>query len=160
MVFKLFGDDCKFEFSRVATNGNPAWLTASFSICRFSESNLIGTIKKKMYFLAKIVITALIVAGVSELARKYSFFAAALLSLPLMSILSFLWIYYDSRDADKIIELSYSTLWLIIPSLLFFILLPLLLKTGMKFYPAVLLSCLGMSGGYSLFIWLKKLLFS
>lgn len=109
-----------------------------------------------MYFLAKTLITALIVAGVSELVRRYSLLAAALASLPLTSILAFIWVYYESRDAQKVAELSWSVMWLVIPSLLFFIMLPLLIKAGFKFTPALILSCVIMSAGYGLFIYAKK----
>lgn len=109
-----------------------------------------------MYFLTKTLITALIVAGISELARRYSLLAAALASLPLTSILAFIWVYYESKDVQKVAELSWSVMWLVIPSLLFFIMFPLLIKYGLKFTPALILSCVIMSAGYGLFIYAKK----
>lgn len=109
-----------------------------------------------MYFLLKTLITALVVAAVSELARRYSLLAAALASLPLTSILAFIWIYYDTKDVQKVAELSWSVMWLVIPSLLFFIMFPLFVKAGFKFAPALILSCVVMSAGYGLFIYLKK----
>ncbi len=111
-----------------------------------------------MYFALKVLITALVVAGVSELARRYSLFAAAIASLPLTSILAFIWLYYDTGDAQKVADLSYEILWLVIPSLLFFIMFPLFIKFGMKFTPALLLSCVAMSAGYALFIYVKKVM--
>lgn len=110
-----------------------------------------------MYFVLKTLITALVVAGVSELSKRYSLIAAVLVSLPLTSILAFIWIYYDTRDNTKLIELSYSIAWLILPSVLFFIALPILLKNGIKFPLALFLSCAIMSLGYTLFITLRKL---
>lgn len=110
-----------------------------------------------MYFALKILITAVIVAGVSELARRYSLLAAALASLPLTSILAFIWTYQDTKDVQKIIELSQGILWLVLPSCFFFVLLPVLLKSGIKFYPALILSCIAMSAAYGLFIWIKKM---
>jgi hypothetical protein len=109
-----------------------------------------------MYFVVKTLITAVIVAAISELARRYSVLAAALASLPLISILAFVWLYYDTKDVQKVAELSYSILWLVIPSLLFFVMFPLFVKAGFKFTPALLLSCLIMSAGYGVFIYLKK----
>jgi hypothetical protein len=108
------------------------------------------------YFVLKTLITALLVAGVSELARRYSLMAAALASLPLTSILAFIWIYIDTKDTQKITELSYSIFWLVIPSLLFFLIVPILLKHGINFYLTIILSCLFMSAGYGLFIFLRK----
>jgi hypothetical protein len=106
-----------------------------------------------MYFLLKTLITALVVAAVSELARRYSLFAAAIASLPLTSILAFIWVYWESKDAAKVAELSYAILWLVLPSLLFFIMFPLLIKSGFKFAPALALSCLVMSVGYGVFMY-------
>jgi len=112
-----------------------------------------------MYFMLKVFITALVVAGVSELARRYNLVAAALASLPLTSILAFIWLYNDTHDLQKVSELSYSVMWLVIPSLLFFVMFPLLIKSGFKFYPALIISCVIMSAGYGIFIYLKKAYF-
>lgn len=92
------------------------------------------------YFLVKTLITALIVAGVSELARRYSLWAALLASLPLTSILAFIWIYIEQKDQQKIIELSYSVFWLVIPSLVFFLALPLLMKYGLSFAYSIIIA--------------------
>ena len=108
------------------------------------------------YFFLKTFITALVVAGVSEISRRYSLVAAALASLPLTSILAFIWIYNDTRDTQKIIELSYSIFWLVLPSMLFFILLPLFLKEGMKFPLALALASVCMAGGYAVFMYAKS----
>lgn len=109
-----------------------------------------------MYFLAKILITALIVAAVSELARRYTVWAALLASLPLTSILAFIWVYWDTKDTDKIIELSYSVFWLVFPSLAFFLILPFLLKQGLAFPAAIAASIAAMAALYGGGIWLYK----
>lgn len=92
------------------------------------------------YFLVKTLITAVLVAGISELARRYTLWAALLASLPLTSILAFIWVYLEKKDPQKIIELSYSVFWLVIPSLVFFLVLPLLLKHGLAFTWAMLIA--------------------
>jgi hypothetical protein len=106
-----------------------------------------------MYFILKTLITALIVAGVSEIGRRSSLMAAALASLPLTSILAFIWLYHDTGNVEKVVELSAAIFWLVIPSLLFFIVFPLLVKLGVSFWPSLLLSCVVMSGGYALMLW-------
>lgn len=110
------------------------------------------------YFILKTLLTALIVAGVSELSRRYSMVAALLASLPLTSILAFIWVYGEQKDTSTIIGLSYSVFWLVLPSLAFFLLLPALLKSGVGFYMAMLASCAGMAllyGGYTFLLrWL------
>lgn len=109
-----------------------------------------------MYFLAKVLITALIVASVSELARRYTVWAALLASLPLTSILAFIWVYWDTKDTGKIIELSYSVFWLVFPSLAFFLILPFLLKQGLAFPAAMAASIAAMAALYGAGIWMYK----
>ena len=109
-----------------------------------------------MYFLIKILITALIVAAVSELARRYTLWAALLVSLPLTSILAFIWVYWDTRDTSKIIELSYSVFWLVLPSLAFFLILPLLLKHGLGFPVAMGGAIMVTAALYGVGVWLYK----
>jgi hypothetical protein len=110
------------------------------------------------YFLLKTFITALIVAGISELSRRYSLMAALLASLPLTSILALVWIYTDSKDTQKIIAMSYDIFWLVIPSLAFFLLLPSLLKLNVQFAPALLLSCAATAVLYGMSLWVYRFL--
>lgn len=105
------------------------------------------------YLIAKTLLTALAVAAISELSRRYSMVAALLASLPLTSILAFVWMYAEQKDAAAVTQLSYSVFWLVLPSLAFFLLLPLLLKTGTNFYLALLLSCMGMALFYGAYIY-------
>lgn len=95
-----------------------------------------------MYFLLKIIISSLIIAGVSEIAKRSTFFGALIASLPLTSLLALVWLYYDTRDNNKIIELSHGIFWLVIPSLAFFLVLPLILKSGVKFWWALPIAAL------------------
>lgn len=108
------------------------------------------------YFLTKTFITALIVAAISELSRRYTVWAALLASLPLTSILAFIWVYLDTKDSGKIIELSYSVFWLVLPSLAFFIILPSLLKAGLGFTIAMAISITVTAILYGIGIWLFK----
>ena len=105
-----------------------------------------------MPFLLKVVITAFIVAAVSEIAKRFTLFAALIASLPLTATLAMIWLYHDTRDPQKIIEFSWSIFWAVLPSQVFFVALPLLLKSGMKFTPAMLLSVLIMFAAYSAYI--------
>lgn len=98
-----------------------------------------------LYFLAKTLTTALVVAAVSELSRRFSLLAALLASLPLTSILAFIWMYHEQRDAAPIIRMSYDIFWLVLPSLAFFLMLPFFLKLGWPFVSALLSACLLMA---------------
>ena len=110
-----------------------------------------------MFFWFKVFLSSLIIAGVSHVAQYNKFLAAFLISLPTISILSFIWIYIDARDPKQIIELSYSVFWLFFPSLLIFLTLPLLLKHGFNFTVSMILSCLVMMSGYAICMYLKNM---
>ncbi|MGZ8929232.1 MAG: hypothetical protein ACXW03_12310, partial [Methylobacter sp.] len=44
------------------------------------------------------------------------------------------WLYIETHDVNKVAALASGVFWLVIPSLVFFISLPLLLKQGVNFY--------------------------
>jgi len=94
-----------------------------------------------MFFFVKVIVTALVIVLVSEISKRSSFMAAVLVSLPLTSLLSFIWIYVESKDLQKISTLSTDVLLMILPSLLLFIALPLFIKWGMNFWLSLSLSC-------------------
>lgn len=107
-----------------------------------------------MQLIIKIIITALLIAAISELGKRYSWVSAVLASLPLTSLIAMVWIYEETKDAQKVIDLSMSIFWMVIPSLVFFIVLPLLLKNGIKFYPALFGSSLITFATYTGYIFL------
>lgn len=84
-------------------------------------------------FLLKTLVSALLIAGASELARRSTLAGALLASLPLTSLLAILWLWRDTRDSARIAAFSLDILWLVIPSLALFVVLPLLLRAGIAF---------------------------
>ena len=99
-------------------------------------------------FLLKVAISAVLIAAVSELAKRSSLLGAALASLPLTSLLAFVWLYRDTGDAAKVAALSQDIFWLVLPSLILFALLPVLLRHGWQFWSALGLSCLATIAAY------------
>ncbi len=85
-------------------------------------------------YALKILLSAAVLVAVSEIAKRSSFWAAALASLPLTSLLAFVWLYIDTGDVQRVINLSNGIFWLVIPSLVLFIALPLLLRSGLNFW--------------------------
>jgi uncharacterized membrane protein (GlpM family) len=102
-----------------------------------------------MYLVIKVLLSALIVAAVSEIAKRSTTMGALIASLPLTSLLAMIWLYQETKDALRVAELSGDILWLVLPSLLLFIALPLLVRRGMSFYPALALSAAFTVAGYA-----------
>lgn len=94
------------------------------------------------YFAVKVLVSALLIAGISELSHRSSLAGALLASLPLTSLLAFIWIYLDSGDGARIAGMSVEIFWLVLPSLALFLALPLLLRNGVNFWLALPLSAL------------------
>ena len=101
-----------------------------------------------MQYALKIVFSTAILIAVAELAKRSSFWAAALASLPLTSLLAFVWLYLDTGDIEKVAALSHGIFWLILPSLVLFIVLPLLLRYGLGFWLSLSIACLGTAAAY------------
>jgi hypothetical protein len=93
-----------------------------------------------MYYFLKIAVTSILVVLISEAARKNTLAGAILASIPLVSIMAFIWLYIDTKNTFKIIELSYNIFWLVIPSLFLFIALPFFLNNGINFYLSLTMS--------------------
>ena len=93
-----------------------------------------------MYLILKTLISALIIVIISEIAKKYTWSAAIIISIPLTSLLAFIWLYYDTKDVQKVIDLSLSTIVMTLPSIIFFIVLPFMLKFKYSFSFSILIA--------------------
>ncbi len=90
------------------------------------------------YLILKAGISAGVIVGVSEIARRNNFAASWLHSLPLVSLLAFVWIYLETRDTALIARHAQGTFWFVIPTLPMFIAMPWLLRHGWSFWPSLL----------------------
>ena len=104
-------------------------------------------------FLIKTILTAFLIAAVSELAKRWTFAAALLVSLPLTSILALTWLYLEERNLKAVSVLSMSIFWMVIPSLVFFPLFAGLLRY-MNFGAALASACAGTAITYWAYVWI------
>jgi len=95
-----------------------------------------------LYAVMKALLSGIIVAAVSEIAKRNPSLGALVLSLPLLSILAFIWLRNDTGDNVRIAAQAEATFWYILPTLPMFLVLPALLRGGMGFWPSLGLSCL------------------
>ena len=92
------------------------------------------------YVILKIIISSGIITLVSEVSKKNSFIGGLIASIPLISILSMIWLYIDSRDIEKIKNLSTSIFWMVIPSLTLFLSIPVLISIGFNFWYSLIIA--------------------
>ncbi|MCH2639539.1 MAG: DUF3147 family protein [Candidatus Thalassarchaeum sp.] len=105
--------------------------------------NLLG----KGLFSGAVIVTA------SEIAKKSTVFGALVISLPLASIMSLTWLYNDTKDTAQVADFAESILWLVIPAMLLFMILPYLLRRGWGFEAAMAVGIVSTIIAYSLGIW-------
>ncbi|RYY05926.1 MAG: DUF3147 family protein [Alphaproteobacteria bacterium] len=94
-----------------------------------------------MWFVVKSLLSGLIVAAVSELARRSPGFGALVASLPLVSILGMMWLWHDTGDSNRLAAHAGATFWYVLPSLPMFLIIPLLMRNGMHFWWALATGC-------------------
>ena len=94
-----------------------------------------------LYLTIKAGLSGIIVAVVSEVARRSPTLGALVLSLPLVSILAILWLWQDTGDSVRVANFMQSTFWYVLPTLPMFLLMPALLRGGTGFWTTLAASC-------------------
>ncbi len=94
-----------------------------------------------LYLIFKAAVSGVLIAVASEVARRWPGWGALIVSLPLVSLLTFIWLWVDTREPARIAELSTSAFWFFLPSMPLFLVLPLLLRSGVHFWLALLAAC-------------------
>ena len=96
--------------------------------------------QRAMYTIFKILFTAMIIVGISEIAKRSTLIAGIVASIPLTSLLALTWLYFDTQSSSTVMDLSRNILLMIPPSLTFFIALYNLLGWNTAFTLSLLIS--------------------
>src|SRR5688572_15097441 len=87
--------------------------------------------------ILKGLISGAVIVTVSELAKKNNTAASIVHSLPLVSLLAFIWLYAGTKDAALIGRHAYGTFWFVLPTLPMFVLMPWFVRKTGGFWPAL-----------------------
>ena len=107
-----------------------------------------------LYLAIKAIISGIIVAAASEVARRWPGLGGLIVSLPLVSLLTFIWVWQDTRDSEKVAELAQGAFWFFLPSVPLFLALPMMLRAGLQFWTALAIGIAGTALLYVLMFWL------
>ncbi len=107
-------------------------------------------------FIVKILLSVALLLTASELAKRSTFLGAVVIAMPVTSILAMTWLYWDTRDAEKVAAFAKDIFFLVPPSLLFF--LPFLFqpKSHWPFWLNFSLGFALMAGGMLIYRFLVK----
>lgn len=92
-------------------------------------------------FLVKAVLSGLIVALVATIARRHPGWGGLVASLPLVSLLSMIWLFAETREPEKVARLSLGAFWFFLPSIPMFLIIPFMLRSGVGFIATMIFAC-------------------
>ena len=79
------------------------------------------------WIITKYLLTAGMVVFISEIAKRSDRMGGFIAALPLMTLLTLVWLYVENHPEQKIANHAYYTFWYVIPTLPMFLLFPYLL---------------------------------
>lgn len=97
-----------------------------------------------LWLITKYFLTAAVVVLVSEAAKRSDRLGSFIAALPLVTVLTLVWLYVEKQPLDKIANHARYTFWYVVPTLPMFLLFPVLLAR-FGFWPT-LLACVLITG--------------
>ena len=89
------------------------------------------------WLITKYFVTAAVVVLVSEVAKRSDKLGSLLASLPLVTVLTLIWLYVEQQPQEKIANHAWYTFWYVVPTLPMFLAFPSLLQR-FSFWPTLL----------------------
>ncbi len=92
------------------------------------------------WLITKYLLTAGVVVLVSELAKRSDKLGSFVAALPLVTLLTLIWLYVEKQPQEKVANHAWYTFWYVLPTLPMFLIFPMLL--GRIGFWAALLVCI------------------
>jgi hypothetical protein len=109
-----------------------------------------------MRIIIKVLLSSVTIVAITEISKRSTLIGSIVASIPIVSLLAFIWMYIDTKDTVKIAELSQGIFWLVIPSLVFFMLFPAFLKKNVDFWLSLGISLIVMIIAYFIMLFVLK----
>ena len=94
-----------------------------------------------LQLVLKFLLSAAVITGASEIAKRNVSLGALLIALPLTSLLAIIWLYVETGDQAKVISLNWSILAYTIPSFVLFLVFPIFMRFGLNFWLSLVVAC-------------------
>jgi F0F1-type ATP synthase assembly protein I len=102
------------------------------------------------WIITKYLITAGVVVAVSEFAKRSDKLGALIAALPLVTVLTLIWLHVEKQPAAKLANHAWYTFWYVVPTLPMFLVFPALLARW-GFWPALAICVVLTAGCFALF---------
>lgn len=90
---------------------------------------------------AKALLAGALIVAIAEIGKRLPTVAALVASLPLVSVLGMILLWYERPDAENMAVHAEATFWYVLPSLPMFLAIPALLRAGLPFWMALAAGC-------------------
>lgn len=107
------------------------------------------------WLITKYAVTAAVVVLLSELAKRSDRLGGLVAALPLITLLTLIWLAIEGQSSEKIANHAWYTFWYVLPTLPMFLAFPWLLKY-LNFWWVLGLCVIITSICFLLFAWLLK----
>jgi hypothetical protein len=105
-----------------------------------------------LYLALKAALSGVLIAIISEVAKRYPGIGGLIASLPLVSVLGMIWLWRDKPDAENMAAHVEATFWFVLPSLPMFLIIPWLMRNGTSFWLSLVIGCVATIALYSAMI--------
>lgn len=103
------------------------------------------------YLAIKALVSGVLIALASEIARRNPGIGGLIASLPLVSTLALIWLWRDTGDKGQVADLAIASTLYVIGSLPTFLAIALMLRNGFSFLPTLLAgAAIGFAGYWSI----------
>lgn len=104
----------------------------------------------KPYLIVKYLTTAALIVLVSEVAKRSDKLGALLAALPLVTLLTLIWLHIEQQPAARITNHAWYTFWYVVPTLPMFLAFPAL-HSRLGFWPTLGASALITMASFAVF---------
>ncbi len=93
------------------------------------------------WLITKYLVTAALVVGISEMAKRSDRLGAVMAALPLVTLLALIWLHVENQPPEKVANHAWYTFWYVLPTLPMFLLFPFFLQR-IGFWPTLAVSAM------------------
>ncbi len=104
-----------------------------------------------MYIVMKIVISAIVIGVVTEIARRFPSYGGVVAALPLVSLLSIIWLYFQGEQSNTLSNFALGVLWGFPATAILLLIVYILLKNSIPLFISIGFGI----GGWLLFLFIQ-----
>ncbi|UOE95009.1 DUF3147 family protein [Alkalihalobacillus sp. LMS39] len=90
-----------------------------------------------MFFLTKVLVSAIIIGVVTEVARIFPKYGGIIAALPLVSLLSLVWLHVQGEQASNMSTFAFGVLWGFPATALLLTIVVICLKASLSLYVSI-----------------------